>query len=777
MSAAITLTEISEHLLYSAEYADASGGGAVDLLTWNTSTDVLSSDVLPTRVLGILQERLDQLKSHFRRSGVMIGTASMHLSRLLNVIAVNPSDANAITRTTVGNLATLSIDPTSTTTSARFFIVVPHSTTPPVVVVDSSGRSVFEASDYGAVGDGVTDDTAAIQRAIEACGAAGGGIVHLARGTYRIQPQASGEHCLYIRYDNVEIRGEGPSTTVLKAYVYGGGSPDGTTPGTNFEVINGAVHRGSGIFVTSDNVPARTGFTLRNLRLSGSAPREDAAFPIAGNGAAIFFPANPANGSGWDLTHKGVFFQENVAHASAAIIECEIDSWRGENVYYGGSAFDGLFIRDCLIRESNASMLSTAARLTVVRTTFTRGNAGYESGGIANQDQRFHDCYFYDNNIGLNITAGPGQVLGEHLVTGNVFRKNPKGHVWLNGGAARCHLHHNTFEDGGAYTETAMMRIFSWGGADPNDIAITHNAFIAHTESPESAIYLTGTPTRVLIDDNYVGKTAYALANGNKIGLFTRSDLASGADVKVRRNRIETRLYPGVNYESSPYIPLFEDNTIIGALIHQAVEIADGVTSARIVAEDMQVLGSVAGYNQIPTLLTGYSRDGQRSKVTAQDGNSSGYFPKTGAGHVFKAPRYLNGAVLTIEYNASAAKWYEISYEPADKSKKKLTANDVKLTSEALEAHAPTIQAYGCDELSLAPGIATSFNGWANFPEGTPVRVVVNANVTLKHNVAVANNLKLAGAADWAPGGTGGEIWLIVPKGSTAAYELYRVTY
>src|SRR5436190_12589855 len=88
--------------------------------------------------------------------------------------------------------------------------------TPPSTLAVSVGYAasdIYNVRAYGAVGNGSTDDTTAIQAALNAAGAAGGGIVFLPRGTYKITTPALATACLGL-YDYVTLRGAGAKSII-----------------------------------------------------------------------------------------------------------------------------------------------------------------------------------------------------------------------------------------------------------------------------------------------------------------------------------------------------------------------------------------------------------------------------------------------------------------------------------------------------------------------------------------------------------------------------------
>lgn len=85
---------------------------------------------------------------------------------------------------------------------------------PPGRLVDAT------AAPYHADPSGERDSTAAIQQALDAVGEAGGGVVRLPAGTYRVQPprgenDQTARQALAIRHSGVVLRGDGPDRTFL----------------------------------------------------------------------------------------------------------------------------------------------------------------------------------------------------------------------------------------------------------------------------------------------------------------------------------------------------------------------------------------------------------------------------------------------------------------------------------------------------------------------------------------------------------------------------------
>lgn len=75
---------------------------------------------------------------------------------------------------------------------------------------------IFNVRDFGAKGDGITDDTASIQRAIDAAAAAGGGQVYVPTGTYIVTAgEEPSDGCLMLK-SNVYLYGDGMGETTIK---------------------------------------------------------------------------------------------------------------------------------------------------------------------------------------------------------------------------------------------------------------------------------------------------------------------------------------------------------------------------------------------------------------------------------------------------------------------------------------------------------------------------------------------------------------------------------
>lgn len=139
----------------------------------------------------------------------------------------------------------------------------------------------FNVRDFGAVGDGHTSDTAAIQAAIDAAAKAGGGDVYIPAGTWTLTPGGKPADGALMLKSNVFIKGDGMGATVLKL-------ADGTD-----QAVTGIIRSASG--------EATHDFGVSNLTLDGN--RDATSGKVDGwyNG---FLPGQPGQDS--NVTLSGV---------------------------------------------------------------------------------------------------------------------------------------------------------------------------------------------------------------------------------------------------------------------------------------------------------------------------------------------------------------------------------------------------------------------------------------------------------------------------------------
>ncbi|HEX7315542.1 MAG TPA: glycosyl hydrolase family 28-related protein [Pyrinomonadaceae bacterium] len=130
---------------------------------------------------------------------------------------------------------------------------------PPGGTVPPAAGQVTNVKAYGAKGDGKANDTAAIQSAINAVGAAGGGVVFIPRGTYKVTG-------LTVAANYVRLLGEGWATQIAMS----------NATGDTITFSNGRTG-----FTPLEDATYLTGCGVENLRLEPSVTRTSGSEIVA----------------------------------------------------------------------------------------------------------------------------------------------------------------------------------------------------------------------------------------------------------------------------------------------------------------------------------------------------------------------------------------------------------------------------------------------------------------------------------------------------------------
>lgn len=323
----------------------------------------------------------------------------------------------------------------------------PTSTSNGTTYVPSSGDlTVLNVRSYGAVGDGVVDDTAAFQAAIAACIAAGARDVYVPGGTYLLSnPSATGAANPAVATarsavqvaDRCIIRGDGQTATILT-----GGGKDvalielapvlGSPVYTQIRDI-GFLSCNTGILVSGgQNAVVGAYDVVKNCEFYGC---EFAGINIAGNMTGASIANIKASGGSYGVYSDGLVLTNYMS-----IDKCYFSYLNKAGIYVGSTALPmgsgpslqyGVRIRDCQFDFVNGHGVHFYSNSGIIDACYFEACGNAASGGP------YYDIMLDNNWDGSSANAClvrvvgcdfdiPGQtqlVSGTYLGAGSVYNR------------------------------------------------------------------------------------------------------------------------------------------------------------------------------------------------------------------------------------------------------------------------------------------------------------------------------------------------------------------
>lgn len=423
-------------------------------------------------------------------------------------------------------------------------------------------QAIFNVVNYGARGDGITDDRAAIQSAINAASITGG-TVYFPAGIYVVSPVYSTNPrqiiCIDIA-DNIAIEGEDKNTTIIKLIDNAG----------NFDAVIGNFPSSAVV----NNV------IIRNITIDGNSSNNQVTnlVDLAQSSRSlvrVFLGSNYliencifTNSQGvWNVVFNGLVENIIIRNNIFKNIGSSTLDWDHSTIYTNGNNF---IIEDNIFTSLNGpgtlgarTAIEIHGSNQIVRRNFIDGFCyGVNVTGYSN----FYfsrDQYYYDNTI-INVIHGFilwSGVLDDPLYANgleNVYIFNNSIRInnqdwfdwqFFNGGGGvvfwsdndrdtdSLFIFHNIIEFTGAALASTSESRYSTGlragvNINPNPVK-NKNLYFNYNRivGPESAgIYLERYFENLFISSNIlenVGRNSGNLFNGFRSGIFTNDTLKS----------------------------------------------------------------------------------------------------------------------------------------------------------------------------------------------------------------------------------------------------------
>lgn len=278
---------------------------------------------------------------------------------------------------------------------------------------------VWYAKAYGATGNGTTNDAAAIQAAMDACGAAGGGIVYVAGGDYKL-----GTTSLKFRYSNIRVIGSGKhisATSIATRLTYTGGG----AMFENSDTATPTVRNYCGVqSMTLDFSGATTGASALKINAFRSGMWSELYIVSNSTGAGGTWRGIWMTGGTNNQTYFNRFTDVDIALTGAAGTQWCVDMdgfWVNRNTFFGG-IWEGNNANALGIRP--ASSFSDTNHFEAVQFQ-THGATIVQLGGSGGQanDNSFVACRF-ESTVATVITFATASGIPQRNTFINSYRSN-----------------------------------------------------------------------------------------------------------------------------------------------------------------------------------------------------------------------------------------------------------------------------------------------------------------------------------------------------------------
>jgi polygalacturonase len=299
----------------------------------------------------------------------------------------------------------------------------------PVATGNDAGARVYNIRDFGAKGDGVALDTAALQAAIDACARDGGGTVLVPAGTFQI--------------GTVELKSNLTLHLAAQATLLGSGD------GKQYHAIDAIPLRGDST-LGDGNWALLYAVEAKNITIEGPGT-------IDGQGEQFYNwgkSTPPPSGIGGDKRPYHLLFHrcENLAVRDLRLVRCAFHSIRviqSEHVRMEGLYIhnrvninnDGFHfisarhvaISNCtvLCQDDACALFGSCQFVTVTNCVFSTRWSVFRFGGGVVKNIAVSNCLIYET-YGCPIKIGAGRSQLENLSFSNLIFQNVTGPIGIN---------------------------------------------------------------------------------------------------------------------------------------------------------------------------------------------------------------------------------------------------------------------------------------------------------------------------------------------------------